>query len=49
MSIDFPSVTAVLGPPKELNVATLEGDGGLEQWLDVFRVIQARRPPRRKV
>ena len=40
MSYDFPAVTAVLGPPKEICVATLEGSGGLEEWLDVFRVIQ---------
>eukprot|EP00873_Tetraselmis_striata_P002531 jgi/Tetstr1/422795/TSEL_013588.t2 len=41
MSVDFPAVTAVLGPPKELAIASLEGEGSLEQWLDVFRVIQA--------
>eukprot|EP00873_Tetraselmis_striata_P001118 jgi/Tetstr1/421382/TSEL_012351.t1 len=34
MSVDFPAVTAVLGPPKELAIASLEGEGSLEQWLD---------------
>mmetsp|Transcript_40382 Transcript_40382/g.114321 ORF Transcript_40382/g.114321 Transcript_40382/m.114321 type:complete len:462 (-) Transcript_40382:1655-3040(-) len=40
MSIDFNTVTAILGPPKEITVG-MDGLGTLEEWLDVFRVIQA--------